>query len=216
MPETSLVITGAEVEQYIYRMLPGRDDVLKEMEEQARRRDIPIVGPAVGRVFYLLARMVKARRIFELGSAIGYSTIWWTRGAGPQGEVYYTDSSQENAREASAYFRRAGVEKQVHVLVGDAIQQLQKTEGEFDIVFLDVDKDGYPAALKASLPRLKKGGLLVADNVLWHGEVGRENGADAPASLKGILEFNQKIYSSRELFPVILPLRDGVAVAIKE
>jgi caffeoyl-CoA O-methyltransferase len=213
VPE-KLVITGAEIERYFYSLLPERDPVLSEMEELARRRQIPIVGPAVGRLFYLLAGMAGAKRVFELGSAIGYSTIWWARAAGAGAEVVYTDSSRENAGEALGFLRRAGVEDRVKQQIGDAIESLARSSGSFDVIFIDCDKHQYPDALTAALPRLKSGGLLVADNVLWHGEVARKD-AEKNASREGILEFNRRIYSTPELFPVIVPLRDGVAVCRK-
>src|SRR4051812_7510691 len=93
------VITGDEVENYLYALLPERDAVLAEMEQKAIQRKIPIVGPAVARFFGLLAQMIGAETVFELGSAIGYSTIWWARAVGESGRVYYTDSSAQNATE---------------------------------------------------------------------------------------------------------------------
>src|SRR3972149_1287716 len=102
-------ITDAAVEKYLYGLLPARDPVLTEIEKQARKRDIPIVGPAVGRLLYQYAQLIGARRIFEMGSAIGYSTIWLARGAGPEATVYYTDGDPKNAEEAQGDFERAGV-----------------------------------------------------------------------------------------------------------
>src|SRR6516225_5878639 len=108
-------ITEEHVENYLYAMLPERDPVLQEMERQAKQRDIPIVGPAVGRLFYQYARLIGARSVFEMGSAIGYSTIWWARSVGEQGKVFYTDGDQRNAAEAGGYFKRAGVENRVRI-----------------------------------------------------------------------------------------------------
>lgn len=206
------MIVEPKVEDYIYRLLPPRPRVLGEMEAYARRHQVPIVGPAVGRLLYQLAQMIGARRIFELGSAIGYSTVWWALAAGPRGEVFYTDSDPENVRRAAAYLRRLRLAARVRLLTGDALEALRHSRGLFDIVFCDVDKQQYPAALRLALPRLRAGGLLVADNVLWGGKVARPD--RTPATL-GILEFNRLIYASRQLFPVTVPLRDGVAVCRK-
>ena len=105
-------ITVPAVEDYLYSLLPPRDEVLTEIEAQAANRKIPIVGPAVGRILYQLALMIGAKKVFELGSAIGYSTIWWARAVGEDGRVIYTDSDRKNAEEARRYFDRAGVNRQ--------------------------------------------------------------------------------------------------------
>lgn len=204
------MITDPEVEAYLYAMLPSSGPVLAEMERVARERDIPIVGPAVARVFKLLAGIAGAKRVFELGSAIGYSTLWWAEAVGEGGEVFYTDSSSANAAEAAAYFRQAGLQHRIQVLQGEALALLQSTPGEFDIVFCDLNKEQYPEALQAAVPRLKPGGLLIADNVLWSGRVARPDGSP---QTDGILEFNRMLYADARLEPVILPLRDGIAVA---
>lgn len=207
-------ITTEPVETYMYSLLPPRDQVLTEMEDEANLRNIPIVGPAVGRVLYQLALISGARTIFELGSAIGYSTIWWALSVGEQGQVIYTDSDRKNADQARGYFERAGVSSRITIKIGDALELLSEAKQQFDIVFCDVDKESYPRAFRVALPRLRKGGLLIADNVLWSGRVAEKN--PTAASTKSVLEFNRLLYSSSELFPTILPIRDGLAVAVKK
>src|SRR6185312_12087902 len=206
-------ITAGAVEDYIYSLLPPRDEVLTEIEAEAAKRKIPIVGPAVGRILYQLALMINARSVFELGSAIGYSTIWWARAVGEGGRVIYTDGDRKNADEARRYFDRAGVNKQISIKTGDALELLSEEKQQFDIIFNDVDKEDYPRVFKLAVPRLRKGGLFVADNVLWGGKVTDKSTQDAHT--KAIIEFNQLLYSSQELFTTILPIRDGVAVAMK-
>jgi predicted O-methyltransferase YrrM len=200
------------VEHYLEGLLPARDPVLTEMEEYARRNRIPIVGPSVARLLSLVTEMTGARRIFEMGSAIGYSTIWLARAAGPRAKVYYTDGDPENARRASEYFRRAGVVGRIRVRVGDALELLRREKGKFDLIFCDVDKEQYPEALRITLPRVKRGGLLIADNTLWRGLVARKAETE---ETHGVQRFNELIYASRELYPVIVPLRDGVAICRK-
>lgn len=206
-------ITSEPVESYLYSMLPPRDEVLTEMEDEAAKRNIPIVGPAVGRVLHQLALISGARNIFEMGSAIGYSTIWWACAIGDDGRVIYTDGDRKNADEARGYFERAKVTNRISIKVGDAIEFLSEQTQQFDIIFCDLDKEDYPRALRMALPRLRKGGLLVADNVLWSGKVAEKNPSEA--STKSILEFNRLLYHSKELFTTILPIRDGLAVATK-
>jgi predicted O-methyltransferase YrrM len=206
------VITNAAVERYFYGLLPKRDAVLSEMERLAAKQDIPIVGPAVGRLLALLVNISGAKRIFEMGSAIGYSTIWLARAAGRGAEVFYTDGNPANAEKASAYFRRAGVSGRIRALVGDSLDLLDGVPQKFDLIFIDVDKHQYPAALRKALPRLRRGGLLVTDNTLWSGRVTRKA---KDAATRGIQEFNRLTYSSKEIFPVLIPLRDGVTVCQK-
>ena len=207
-------ITSEPVETYLYSLLPPRDEVLTEMEAAAAKRNIPIVGPAVGRILHQLALVAGAKTVFEMGSAIGYSTIWWARAVGDTGRVIYTDGDRKNADEARGYFDRAGVANHITIHVGDAIELLSEQKQQFDIIFCDLDKEDYPRAFRLALPRLRQGGLLVADNVLWSGKVTEKNPAEA--STKAIVEFNRLLYGSSELFTTILPIRDGVALAVKK
>src|SRR6266852_2471390 len=207
-------ITAEPIETYLYSLLPPRDAVLAEMEIAAEKRNIPIVGPAVARILHQLALVSGAKAVFEMGSAIGYSTIWWARAVGENGRVIYTDGDRKNADEARGYFDRAGVASRISVHVGDALELLSEQKQQFDIIFCDLDKEDYPRAFRLALPRLRKGGLLVADNVLWSGKVTEKDPAEA--STKAIQEFNRLLYSSPELFTTILPIRDGVALAVKK
>lgn len=206
-------LVSPDLDRYVLELVPSRDPTLREMERQASLRDIPIVGPAVGTLLSILAASIGARRVFELGSAIGYSTIFFARAVGPGGEVFWTDASEDNAREAAAYLGPAGVADRVTMRVGDAVESLQATAGEFDVIFVDIDKEGYPAALEQAAPRIRPGGLLLADNVLWSGRVADASVRDAATA--GIREFNRSLFARRDFESVIVPLRDGVAIARK-
>jgi predicted O-methyltransferase YrrM len=206
-------ITVSEVEDYLYAMLPPRDEVLAEMEADAAKNAVDIVGPAVARVLYQLAIIRGAKKVFEMGSAIGYSTIWWARAVGDGGRVVYTDGDRKNAEKARRYFDRAGVSRRITVRVGDALEILSEEKESYDIIFNDVDKTDYPRVFRLALPRLKSGGLFVADNVLWKGKLGKPN---PDAQTKAILQFNKLISESQDLFTTILPIRDGVSVCVKK
>ena len=205
--------TAGPVDDYLYSMLPKREQVLAEMEDYATEHHIPIVGPAVARVLQQLAMAINARTVFELGSAIGYSTIWWAQAVGENGRVIYTDGDPKNAERARAYFSRAGVARQITLHTGDALEYLSEQKQEFDIIFNDVDKDDYPRVLRLVAPRLRKGGLFITDNVLWSGRVAGKN---PDATTKAILDFYRKLYDSKEFYTTILPIRDGLAVALKK
>lgn len=206
-------ITDTAVDQYMLDLLPERDPVLREMEQQARQRSIPIVGPAVARVLYQYARLMGARTVFEMGSAIGYSTIWWARAVGEQGKVFYTDGDQRNAAEASGYFKRGGVENRVQIGVGDALELLSEQKQQFDVIFNDVDKEDYPRVLHLVSSRLRTGGLFITDNVLWSGRVAKTGSQEE--STRAIREFNLRLYAMQEFFTTVIPLRDGLAIALK-
>ncbi len=205
--------TAAPVDDYLYSMLPKRDPVLAEMEDYAGVHSIPIVGPAVGRVLQQLATMIGAKTVFELGSAIGYSTIWWAQAVGEKGRVIYTDGDRKNAERARGYFGQAGVSNRIAIHTGDALEFLSEQKQEFDIIFNDVDKEDYPRVLRLVPPRLKKGGLFITDNVLWSGRVAAKN---PDSTTQAIIEFNRNLYDSKDFYTTILPLRDGLAVAIKK
>jgi len=203
-----------DIEDYLYQLLPKRDEVLNEMEEYAAEQNVPIIGPAVARILALLVQVSGAQRIFELGSAIGYSTVWLARAAGPQAKITYTDGDPENAKRASDYFERTGVADRIQMETGDALAVFQKTTGTFDMVFNDIYKRQYPDAAKMALPKLKRGGLFITDNTLWSGKVAKEALAD-DADTRGVQELNRMVYESKELFSVLIPLRDGVTVCRK-
>ncbi len=205
------MITNPDIERYMHDLLPPRDEVLAEMEKYAAEHKIPIVGPAVGRFLATLAMMTNAKRIFELGSAIGYSTIWFARAAGPEAEVHYSDGSSANAERARGYFDRAGVASRIQVHVGDALAALAAVPGNFDLIFNDVDKDGYPGVLDAVPNRIKRGGLFITDNTLWHASVLDPK----EATDRAVCLFNQRLFASPDFYVTQLPIRDGVSVAIR-
>jgi len=213
--------TDQRVENYLYAMLPQRPAVLQEMERQAKERDIPIVGPAVARLLFQYAKLIDAKTVFEMGSAIGYSTIWWAEAVGKDGKVHYSDGSRKNADEARGYFRQAGIAERIEVHVGDALELLSERKEQFDILFCDVDKHDYPRVLNMAAPRVRKGGLFITDNTLWSGRIAYAAGnPDMPKdkpdrSTEGIVEFNRLLYASPDWYTTIIPLRDGVSVAMR-
>jgi predicted O-methyltransferase YrrM len=205
--------TDPKVDAYLNALLPPRTPVLEEMERQAKERKIPIVGPAVGRVLHQYAKLLNAKTVFEMGSAIGYSTIWWAMAVGEGGRVYYTDGDEKNAREAEGYFRQAGVLDRIEITVGDALEILAKRHEQFDILFNDVDKHAYPRVFEMAAAHVRRGGLFITDNVLWSGRVAEADPKEE--TTRAIVKFNQQLKESKDWFTTVLPLRDGVAVATR-
>jgi predicted O-methyltransferase YrrM len=204
-------IVSSQIEEYLLGIYGERHEILKEMEAEACKLDFPIVGPLVGTLLYQLAKMVNARRIFEMGSGYGYSAFWWTI-AMNGGEIFLTEGSDANIQKGKEYLKRARLIKYTKYNVGNALEIIDKTPGEFDIIFIDIEKQQYPVALEKAVKRIRRGGLLVADNVLWSGKVVSKKG---DVSTEGIKEFNRRLFSMKEFASSIVPVRDGVAVAFK-
>jgi predicted O-methyltransferase YrrM len=201
-----------DINNYLHSLTPPRDAVLQEMERIGEEKGFPIIGPLVGRLLCQLAQLSRAQKIFELGSGYGYSAVWFSKGLQPGGKIICTDGSKENARMAARFFEQANISSLIDYRVGDALTLLNQEPGPFDIILNDIDKHEYPAAFTKAMPRLRRGGLLITDNVLWHGRV---VSGDKEPSTQSILKYNQMAYQSPEVFTTIIPLRDGVAVSMK-
>lgn len=205
-------IIHPEIESYLTRLLPARDTVLLEMERLAEKERFPIVGPLVGSLLAQLAQAIEARRVFEFGSGFGYSAYWFVKGMNGRGRVVYTDDGEENARQAREFFQRAGLNSSLQIEVGDALEIIERQPNLFDIIFIDCEKARYPLAFEKAISRLRRGGFLIADNVLWSGSV--IHPSEDP-SVRGIQKFNRRVTTDPQLFTTILPLRDGVSVSLK-
>lgn len=195
------------------------DPVLDDMERRAEASGFPIVGRAVGRFLELQARMVAARRVVELGSGYGYSAYWFAGAVGADGEVVCTDTDPANAELAERYLRRAGRWAPVRYHVGEALAGLAAVEGEVDVIYCDIDKDGYPDAWAASAERLRIGGVFLCDNVLWDGRVaGLHPDADEPrraAVTDAIVRMTREVAQDPRYISAVNPVRDGVLVALR-
>ncbi len=211
----TIQIVDKRIEEYVAGLLKRHDEpVLLEMEAEAKQSGFPIVGRHVGVTLEVLARTAGAQRVFELGSGYGYSAYWFARAAG---EVHCTDGDPENAKKAESYLTRAGAWDRIRYHVGDAVESMAGVEGEFDIVYCDIDKHGYPNAWRAARERVRVGGLYICDNVLWSGRVAEENVTDdvRPGWTQAIQEHNNLIAADAAWVSSILPIRDGVTIAIR-
>lgn len=204
-------ITNAKIEQYIYNLLPKSPRVLVELERAAKERHVPIVGPLVGRFLHILTKASKAKRVLEVGTAIGYSAIWFGLAVKQQkGVVITIEIDEDTANEARKNIKRAGLQRTIKVINGNGLHVIPKLKGRFDIIFIDDSKANYPKYLEMCVKRLNKNGLLIADNALWGGSVTQDSkSGDALA----IARFNELLM--KNMSSVIIPARDGVAIGIK-
>jgi caffeoyl-CoA O-methyltransferase len=211
-------ITNPAIEDYIRSLLARHDEpVLLEMEAEGKEKGFPIVGRMVGVVLEIVARSIGAKKVFELGSGYGYSVYWFSRAVGPDGELHLTDGDSENEKKAQDYLSRAGLWDPVTFHVGDAVTALNATEGQFDIVYCDIDKHGYPEAWRAARDRIRPGGFWICDNTLWSGRVteGFAEEDPSPEWTAGVKEVNQLVASDPDYLSTILPIRDGDTVALR-
>lgn len=205
-------IVNPDIENYLARILPEENETLKEMHALAANTQFPIVGPLVGRLLHQLAVMSGARAVFEMGSGFGYSAYWFLQGLPDRGKVILTDMEKANLNRAKAFLEPHAAGKEVVIEKGDAVSVIEKYPGPFDIIFMDIDKAQYPVGLEKALPKLKKGGLFICDNVLWFGKVLED---DPSPDTQGIKKFTRMIFNHPSLVSTVIPLRDGVSISYK-
>ena len=202
------------IDDYLTRLAGSPDPVEAEMRRYADERDgFPIVGQVLGQLLSQLSLLVRASRIFEVGSGFGYSAFWFARALEPGATVTLTDFDRENLDRARAWLLKAGLLDRCRFEpAGDGLEALARAESGLDIVFLDGEKAEYPRALAIALPKLRPGGLVLADNVLWGGAVAR---GESDAATAGLREYTRLIFGSEGLVSTIVPVRDGLAITMK-
>lgn len=209
-------IVNRDVERYLRGLVDEDHPVAAEMEARAKEHDFPIVGRVVGVTLEILARSIGARRVFEMGSGYGYSAYWFSRAVGDEGEVHMTEGDADNQRLAMDYLERAGLAGRVRSHVGNALDLIDETEADFDVVFCDIDKGGYPTAWEKARDRIRVGGLYLCDNVLWSGRVtGTEPDDPRPDWTRAVVAHNEAVVGDERYRSTIVPTRDGVMVALR-
>jgi predicted O-methyltransferase YrrM len=207
-------VVDPRIEAYLRSLLGRYDDpVLLEMEAEAERRRFPAVGRTVGVTLEVLARSIGARSVFELGSGFGYSAYWFARAVGAAGRVHCTEGDAANVEQGRAWLERAGLGDRVTWHVGEALASFAGVDGAFDVVFVDIDKDGYPDAWRAASDRIRIGGLYVADNAIAAGSSGTV--LDEGAFAEAVIEHNRLISEDARFVSMIVPTREGVLAAIR-
>ena len=208
-------LIAPEVAEHLAHLVPPRPPELAAMEAEAARTGFPIIGPAAGHFCYLLARALGARRVFELGSGFGSSTAWFARAVAENGggEVHHVVWEAELSRRARGHLSALGLLEHVRFHVGEAVAMLRGVPGPFDLVFNDIDKEGYPASLEVIAGRLRPGGLLIVDNALWHGRP--FDAADHSPATEGVRELTRRLTTDSRLITSLAPIRDGLLLALR-
>jgi len=210
------LLTYQATQDYLAALVPPREAEMHEMEAYAAKHDFPIIGPACGSYCYQLARMINAKSIFELGSGYGYSTAWFVKALRENGGgvVHHTVWDEELSKSARSHLLKLGSDAFVQYHVSEAVEALRQTDGPFDIIFNDIDKQAYPASLPVIKEKLRSGGLLIIDNMLWSGRIFDKK--DVSPATEGVREFTKQITTDSSWIVSLAPMRDGMIVAYKK
>lgn len=212
MPE----INFDHLQDYLTSLVPPRDPILQEMEAYAEKNNFPALGPVCGYYCYQLARMMRATSVFELGSGYGYSTAWFAKAVRENGGgvVHHTVWDDKLSAMAQEYLAKLGFSDLVKFHNAEAVATLRQTSGAFDIIFNDIDKEGYPDSLPIIKSKLRSGGLLIIDNMIWHGQILDSN--DHEESTEAIRRFTRDVTTDSDWIVSLTPIRDGMIVAYKK
>src|SRR5215208_2765116 len=209
-------INYQSVQQYLASLVPPREPELKKMEEIAEKNDFPIIGPVCGYYCYQLARMINANSVFELGSGYGYSTAWFAKAVKENGGgvVHHTVWDEDLSKRAQQHLSALGLVELIQFHNAEAVETLRQTSGPFDIIFNDIDKDGYPDSLPVVKEKLRHGGILIIDNMIWSGRVYDSDNHEK--STEAIRRFTRDATSDLDWIVSLIPARDGMIVAYKK
>jgi caffeoyl-CoA O-methyltransferase len=209
-------ISYDKVQDYLTSLVPPREPELQAMEEYAAKNDFPIIGPSCGYYCYQLARMIGARSVFELGSGYGYSTAWFAKAVRENGGgvIHHTVWDDKLSKMAQEHLSKLGYGDLVQYHNAEAVETLRKTHGPFDIIFNDIDKHGYPDSLPVTKEKLRSGGILIIDNMIWHGQILDLN--DHEKNTEAIRQFTHAITTDPDWIVSLTPTRDGMIVAYKK
>lgn len=209
-------IIQREQAEYLDRLLPQTDPLLREMEEYGGQHNVPSADREVATFVEITARAMKAKRALEIGMAIGYTTVHLARAAGADGLVVTIDPSDEMITAAEGYLTRAGLRGRVRIERGKALDVIPHLKDTFDLIFIDALKEEYSDYLKLSLPRLRPGGVVIVDNLLWGGQVAGEiRSPDQETSTNALREFNDYFINHPKLRSEVLSVGDGLGYAVK-
>ena len=202
--------------EYLDQLITQTDPLLREMEEYGADHGVPSADREVARFVEISARAIEARSCLEIGMAIGYTTVHLARAVGDGGLVVTIDPSDEMISAAEGYLTRAGLRDRVRIERGKALDVLPLLDDTFDLVFIDALKEEYSDYLRVALPRLRPGGVVIVDNLLWGGQVAGEiRSPDQESSTTALREFNKYFVNHPKLLAAVLSIGDGLGYAVK-
>lgn len=206
----------AVIQDFLIDLVPAREPEMQAMEDYGNKTDFPIIGPSAGYMCYLIARLIGAKSVFEMGSGYGYSTAWFAKAVNENGGgvVHHVVWDQKLSDMAAEHLAKLGYQGIIQFHVAEAIATLRETPGPFDLIFLDIEKQDYPAALPIVSSKLRPAGVLITDNILFHGRVFDKK--ETSAATKGVREFTRMISQDPNWIASTMPIRDGVMVAYKK
>jgi predicted O-methyltransferase YrrM len=213
MPEQ---LMSEQLKTYLDSLVPERPEELQKMEAYAAEHNFPIIGPAAGYFCYQVARLIGARSVYELGSGYGYSTAWFAKAVKENGGgiVHHVVWDDDLSQKAGRHLTALGYADTVQYTVGEAVGALKANEGPFDLIFNDINKDGYPGSLPIIAEKLRPGGVLIIDNMLWSGQIFDDS--DQSEATQAIREFTRLITTNPKWITTLAPIRDGLIVAYKQ
>lgn len=206
-----------ELDQYICNHSEAEPDYLQELN---RKTHLEVVQPRMlsghfqGRVLSMLAHMIQPKRVLEIGTYTGYSALCFAEGLAENGKVITIDVNEELEGLVQEYIEKAGMHGKVQTLIGDAAEIIPTLDEQFDLVFIDADKKNYCLYYNLVFDKVRKGGYIIADNVLWSGKV-LEEYATLDKSTQVIMDYNRMIHEDARVQEVLLPIRDGLMIARK-
>ena len=210
------LLTYPAVQDFLISLVPTREHEMQAMEEYAKKTDFPIIGPAAGYACYQIARLIGAQSVFEMGSGYGYSTAWFARAVKENGGgvVHHVVWDEKLSNLASGHLSRLGYEGLIQYHVAEAVATLRDMPGPFDLIFCDIEKPDYPAALPIIKGKLRSAGVLIIDNILWSGRIFDKE--DHSPATQGVREFTRLITQDTDWIVSVAPVRDGMIVAYKK
>lgn len=209
-------IIHREQAEYLDQLTPQRDPLLREMEAYGAQHGVPSADREVALFIEITARAIKAKRCLEIGMAIGYTTVHLARAVPEDGLVVTIDPSDEMIRASENNLERAGLRKRVRIERGKALEVIPRLKETFDLLFIDAVKEEYSDYLKLALPKLRSGGVVIVDNLLWGGQVAGEiRSSDQEASTNALREFNKYFVNHPKLLAEVLSVGDGLGYAVK-
>jgi predicted O-methyltransferase YrrM len=206
-------ILNPQIATYLEHLAGQTDPLEAALAEHAKTREFPLIGKTSGRWLELLTTMIGGKRVFEFGSGFGFSAFYFARAVGEHGSVLGSDFDAHERVDFEKLYGSHPFRTRIDIQIGSAFDIFDATEGHFDVILIDIDKEGYPEALEAAVPRVRSGGLIMADNVLWGGRTASDLEEDDTATA-ALQTFNQMLYTHPQLLTGVIPVGDGLSVSL--